>query len=115
MGIPPPGVHGWGRWGRQVVVWLEVTLEERVVRRTVAVVDEPVDYEFCGRHVISAGTEFVLGEDEGRVILADRGDLLLRLAPEYSVRIDLSQYHLEEEIEIQKIQKVVQRRLIRPF
>lgn len=77
------------------------------------VVDRPVEYEFFGKHVISAGTEFVLGEDEGRVILADRGDVLFRLAPEFSVRIDLASYHLEEEIETQLIQTVVQRRVVR--
>jgi hypothetical protein len=92
-----------------------VKTRTNVTRRTIVVVDRPVEYEFCGRHVISAGTEFVLGEDEGRVILADRGDVLFRLAPEFSVRIDLESYHLEEEIATQTIQTVVQRRLVRPF
>jgi len=81
----------------------------------VAVVDVPVEYEFCGGHVISAGTEFVLDEGEGRVILADRGDLLFRVAPEFSVRIGWGFYHLEEEIETLQIRSIVQRRPVRLF
>jgi hypothetical protein len=76
--------------------------EDEVVRRLVAVVDRPHRFQFFGEHVFEAGTEFVIGDGEGRAQLSG-GDLVLTIAPECVQRIPFGAYHLETETENRKI------------
>ena len=80
-----------------------------MVRRLVAVLDSPFSFEFCGRHDMPTGTELVVGDEEGRVVLLKTGELLFRVAPEYSVRIPFGGYHLETEEETRRVSIRVER------
>jgi hypothetical protein len=88
--------------------------EEEIVRRLVAVVDQPYRFEFFGEHVFEAGTEFVIGDGEGRAQLSG-GDLVLRIAPECIQRIPFGTYHLEVEKETRSISVQTERSPARMF
>jgi len=92
---------------------VEVRRDSRVVRRVVAVFDDPYSFEFFGEHVIGRGAEFVIGDGEGRVLLDDSGDLLFRVAPECIQRIPFRHFHLETEEEVHDIVVHTRRHLTR--
>lgn len=83
--------------------------DDEVVRRLVAILDAAFIFEFCGRHVMPPGTELLVGDSEGRVVLDPSGDLVFRVAPEYSVRIPFGGYHLETEEETRRVSVRVER------
>lgn len=78
-------------------------------RRTVAVLTRPVAFEFFGGDVMEAGTEFVLGEDEGRAQLADDCSLRVRLAPEFAVTVPVGSFLLEVEEETSTVRTRTER------
>lgn len=84
-------------------------IHEEIIRRTLAIVDVPFTFEFLGEHTIPPGTEFVLGQEEGRAVLGEFCDLLLRVSPEMIVKIPHGHFHLEVEQETRYIQMRIER------
>ena len=88
---------------------MNAAMTEEIVRRTLAVIDEPYTFQFFGEHVFSPGTEFILGQAGDHVSLGDNYDLLVRLSSELTVRVPMRYFHLEVEQETRHIRTYVQR------
>lgn len=74
-------------------------VEEVRAVRLVAVVDEPFTYRFFEDHVVTPGTEWIVGTQPGQVVLEANGDLSMYPGPECRIVVPWGKYHLEREVE----------------